>query len=455
MNQSDVLFIAAVAVGASPLLTLLASLMQALTKVVQTAISLAVSLVIEKKGIAERSETTFIGYLTSNHRWFSLAGDTYFQGWEFVKPVGERRNVWFHQMNTNWRIVLYKGAPIILVAAKGGDNGHPVACYYLRGTVNFENILLEAEVYQREYWATQPKATRFSVRTHSGGGFEGDKKGDNAETKSPDAAPAGAYWDRRIYKSIGWKPEDLGQTAQGASTTDLSLRRRLQACLRDIRFWHDQRDWHVERGMPWRRGYLFYGPPGTGKTSFVRAIGEEFDMPVDIFDLASMSNNTFAKYWNQVRANEGNKPHIVLFEDFDAVFEGRRNKINPSFGVTFDRILNTIDGIEREDGLLLVITTNHLHDIDPAMGIPDKDGRSTRPGRIDKTVYFNAMDAAGRAKMAARIIREPHLEAEVVCSGLQDTPAQFQERCRDVARSQLWGQAPADDFDLDDEDEAA
>lgn len=32
------------------------------------------------------------------------------------------------------------------------------------------------------------------------------------------------------------------------------------------------RKWYADRGIPYRRGYLFYGPPGTGKTSFIGAL---------------------------------------------------------------------------------------------------------------------------------------------------------------------------------------
>ncbi len=27
--------------------------------------------------------------------------------------------------------------------------------------------------------------------------------------------------------------------------------------------------WYVDRGIPYRRGYLLYGPPGCGKSSFM------------------------------------------------------------------------------------------------------------------------------------------------------------------------------------------
>lgn len=33
---------------------------------------------------------------------------------------------------------------------------------------------------------------------------------------------------------------------------------------------------YTERGIPYRRGYLFYGPPGTGKSSFIKALASHF-----------------------------------------------------------------------------------------------------------------------------------------------------------------------------------
>jgi chaperone BCS1 len=36
----------------------------------------------------------------------------------------------------------------------------------------------------------------------------------------------------------------------------------------DIKRFQNATQWYADKGVPYRRGYLFYGPPGTGKTSF-------------------------------------------------------------------------------------------------------------------------------------------------------------------------------------------
>ena len=60
---------------------------------------------------------------------------------------------------------------------------------------------------------------------------------------------------------------------------------------------------------------------------------------------------------------------------------------------------------------------------------------STRPGRIDKAVELTYMEPANKKAMAKRILAEyPDKLAEMLAfvdkfADLQETPAQFQERC--------------------------
>ena len=78
--------------------------------------------------------------------------------------------------------------------------------------------------------------------------------------------------------------------------------------------------------------------------------------------------------------------------------------------LTFDCLLNCLDGVERADGVFTIISTNDIGKVDPALGQPRKlpDGGlefiSTRPGRIDKAVELTYMELADKKRMAKRIL---------------------------------------------------
>ena len=59
-------------------------------------------------------------------------------------------------------------------------------------------------------------------------------------------------------------------------------------------------------------------------------------------------------------------PCVVILEDLDSLI----NNQNRSF------FLNQIDGLSNNDGLLVIGTTNHLENIDPAL--------RSRPSRFDR-----------------------------------------------------------------------
>ncbi len=135
-------------------------------------------------------------------------------------------------------------------------------------------------------------------------------------------------------------------------------------------------------------------------------------------------------------------PCLALIEDIDAVFHGRENvAVTNGPGLTFDCLLNCLDGVQRSDGLLTIITTNHLNQIDPAIAQPGVIG--SRPGRIDRVVRLEGVDDAGRRKIARRVLRDHLQYVPLVCrDGLSDTPAQFQERCASLAIALHFGDHP-------------
>ena len=293
---------------------------------------------------------------------------------------------------------------------------------FLRGTLNIEAVLRAAcaavdSVSQAAERAEEKGRNRFVIHYVP-------KRGDSEHDR--EYGSNGLAWYQQDYY-IGWlchRPEELGKarTRNGGAAGQLDLSwERVKGLIQEIELWRSSRTWYLEKGIPWKRGWLLYGPPGTGKTALARAFAEDLNMPIYVYNLAEMSNHDLIDAWTLMQVNV---PCIALIEDIDNVFNGRENiarknnpvpmfierkksdapdsKRPPFTPLTFDCLLNCLDGIERVDGIFTVITTNDIAKVDPALGQPRRtpDGGvefiSTRPGRIDKAVELTFMEPADK-----------------------------------------------------------
>jgi len=211
--------------------------------------------------------------------------------------------------------------------------------------------------------------------------------------------------------------------------------------------WKDSEKWYKKRDIPWKRGWLLYGQPGTGKTALVRAISEDLDLPIWVYDLSSMSNEELVIQW---RGMLNSVPCVALIEDLDVTFDGRKNISGSSVmrdKLTFDCLLNCLDGVERSDGVFTILTTNVINKLDPSLGMPQENMStiSTRPGRIDRVIELKPMDGECRLRFAKKILKEYPSEIEVLVSlGMGDTGAQFQDRCARKALGLYWRKVDAE-----------
>lgn len=143
--------------------------------------------------------------------------------------------------------------------------------------------------------------------------------------------------------------------------------------------------WYHERGIPYRRGYLFYGPPGNGKTSVITALASKFDMDVGILNLKSdLDDDDLTDALANIPPST-----ILLLEDIDCIASGRETE----GGVSFSGLLNALDGLSAAHGQIVFMTTNHLDKLDPAL---------IRPGRCDVQKEFTNAQPDQLVKMFSR-----------------------------------------------------
>ena len=160
--------------------------------------------------------------------------------------------------------------------------------------------------------------------------------------------------------------------------------------LADMQRFLGSRAWYHDIGVPYRRGYLLYGPPGNGKTSVVKALAGELHMSVYLMLLSDpeMSDNRI----NELLAKVPERS-LLLLEDIDCAFIKRKRASGREGGLTFSGLLNAIDGVASAEGRIIVMTTNHVERLDPAL---------IRPGRADVKMLFDNATSEQAGRLFAR-----------------------------------------------------
>lgn len=154
---------------------------------------------------------------------------------------------------------------------------------------------------------------------------------------------------------------------------------QMEMLLADMEKFLLSRKWYLERGIPYRRGYLLKGPPGSGKSSAVVALASKLGMNIATITLSGTSMGD-----DDLRSLMASTPNgaLILIEDIDCVFTDRKANTGDN-KVTFSGLLNAIDGVAAGEGRMLFMTTNHPDKLDPAL---------IRPGRADVHVEIGLPD---------------------------------------------------------------
>lgn len=151
-----------------------------------------------------------------------------------------------------------------------------------------------------------------------------------------------------------------------------------------------------EIGVEPDNGYLFHGPPGTGKTLTAKAIANELDIhfiPVSGAEFVEMFVGVGA---SRVRDlfDEARKhaPSVIFIDELDTIAKKRSNHpgSNDERESTLNQILVEMDGINKDEDIIVIGATNRLDMLDPAI---------IRDGRFDYKIYMGLPDLKGRKEI--------------------------------------------------------
>ncbi len=201
--------------------------------------------------------------------------------------------------------------------------------------------------------------------------------------------------------------------------------------LKQIDNFINNKSWYKENGIPYTLGIALHGPPGTGKTSFIKALSNYLNRNIVSISLSMIQTEEelFKVYFEEMykqsnKTKIGFEDKIIVFEDIDCmndIVKKRENKeeeyefrkdefrkdefrkdefrkdaaqpvmvnddgkhmytttnnvktVNKKREITLSTILNLIDGLNENEGRILIITSNHYDKLDDAL---------KRRGRID------------------------------------------------------------------------
>lgn len=330
---------------------------------------------------------------------------------------------------------IWYGKRRLLLLSKSED----VTLISIRGLCDLDQFLVEScRLHEQEISNQDLNINRFSIST-----FVGCEKGPWARPRNTEPGPAGgappdnsglratavsggSLADPLRDESLCYDRDEYVITNQVDPLEGLFYDPEILAYLEEAKQWKASQTWYQERAIPWKRGWLIHGPGGTGKSSFAQVVAKTMRVPLYNFVLSTMSDQEFITAMQE----RIYPPCVVLFEDFDTVFD-KREPLTDHKSLTFDCVLNQISGVKTLNGVFLIVTTNHIDKIDCAMGVTSEFGSiSTRPGRIDQVIHLGVASERVRNQIAHSILKDwPELCDEVVKQTDSMTAVQVQEHC--------------------------
>jgi 26S proteasome regulatory subunit T2 len=147
---------------------------------------------------------------------------------------------------------------------------------------------------------------------------------------------------------------------------------------------------YEEIGINPPKGVILYGEPGTGKTLLAKAVANSTSATF----LRVVGSELIQKYLGDgpklvrelFRVAEEHSPSIVFIDEIDAIGTKRYDATSGGereIQRTMLELLNQLDGFDSRGDVKVIMATNRIQTLDPAL---------IRPGRIDRKIEFPLPD---------------------------------------------------------------
>jgi transitional endoplasmic reticulum ATPase len=179
-----------------------------------------------------------------------------------------------------------------------------------------------------------------------------------------------------VYDGYWQRSRDMWLAVQKASWEKVILDETMKSELTSVvdKFF-DSKDVYEDLGVPWKRGLIFGGEPGNGKTISIKALMHSllFERPDGGNPIPTLYVRNAPQTYDIGRVFTMARrlaPCMLVLEDIETIVTPR----------TRSYFFNEMDGLENNDGLFVVASTNFLDKLDP--------GLAKRPSRFDRTYVF-------------------------------------------------------------------
>jgi len=223
--------------------------------------------------------------------------------------------------------------------------------------------------------------------------------------------------------------------------------------IKKINFFLENESWYLQHGTPYMFGLLLHGEPGCGKTSTIKAIAnmtQRHIVSVPLKNVKTISDLYNALYGGKInKTSIPMKKRLYVLEDIDcaglddimkkrvpkdhaepqkpAAKDSNENnetkqpepKVEEKSEIKLSDLLEAFDGVLEMNGRMMVMTTNHLEKLDPAL---------IRPGRVNLSLEFKRCNKQAIGEFFETFFPNIPLDMEHVQDGVW-TPAEVAQIC--------------------------